>query len=104
MIRHLHDLAALESHAADSAAFAGLARAVAALDAGRGDQDRPRDFDSLLQAMIFDLGNYKPWRSDYETFIREVSYATDDRLISFNDALAALKRLVSGLIQKELNS
>ncbi len=48
--------------------------------------------------MLTDIGSYKHWRDDYETFIRELSYATDERRISFREALAALERLVGGLM------
>ncbi len=78
--------------------FPNLVREAVALDAGRGHQDRPKEFAPLLQAMLTDIGSYKHWRDDYETFIREVSYATDERRISFREALAALERLVGGLM------
>jgi predicted nucleotidyltransferase component of viral defense system len=95
MIRHLHDLAALESHVTDAPAFVGLTREVVALDVGRGDPNRPQEIAELLPAMLKELTSSPHWRSDYDTFIRSVSYAASDQSISFDDALAACTRLVA---------
>jgi hypothetical protein len=100
IIRHLHDLAALEGHALGAPAFAALAGEVVDLDAGRGNQNRPKDFVDLLRAALTDLTEKPHWRGDYELFIRGVSYATDDRVISFDAALAALRRLIMAVTER----
>ncbi len=97
MIRHLHDLAALESRILPSPMFASLAREIITLDSNRGDQTRPKEFGPLLQAMLEDLSTHDHWQKDYDTFIREVSYATDEQRISFRMALVALGRIVLDL-------
>jgi hypothetical protein len=97
MIRHLHDLAALETRAAAAASFAALARDIASLDSGRGSAGRPQEFNALLRAMLADLTAKPHWRTDYEMYIRAVSYAPDTQTILFDSALAALTRLIAGL-------
>lgn len=103
MIRHLYDLAALEGQVTDRKGFDALTREIVGLDQGRGDQARPKEFRALLQAMLDDLRTHVHWERDYETFIRQVSYATDDRAISFKDAMAAVERLVLAVNQPEGN-
>jgi hypothetical protein len=96
MIRHLHDLAALESHVMAATGFTELLREIIALDTTRGSPGRPTDMNDLLAVMLNQLT--KPhWLEHYETFIHGMSYATEDKAISFDQALAACQRLVSSV-------
>jgi hypothetical protein len=96
MIRHLHDLAALEPHVMAATGFAELLREVIGLDTTRGSPERPTDMNDLLAAMLNELT--KPhWLEHYETFIHSMSYATTDKVVSFDQAFASCQRLVSSI-------
>lgn len=99
IIRHLHDLAALESHIAKASGFAALARQTAEADTGRGGQGVPVNAAERFTAMLARLGNDKLWASEYETFVLQVSFAKEDERISFADAFAATRRLVTLVIR-----
>jgi predicted nucleotidyltransferase component of viral defense system len=98
VIRHLHDLAALEARALATSGFSALVRAVVEVDNQRGNQERPKTTEALFQAMLDELTAQPHWKVDYETFIRQVSYATADRAISFEMAMAACGRIVTATI------
>ncbi len=94
MIRHLHDLAALEAQIIDVGEFAQLLGDVIAEDSTRGGAGHPRVMSELLAMMLAELD--KPhWRQNYNTFIRGMSYATADKVISFDQAIATCQSLVS---------
>jgi hypothetical protein len=92
LIRHLHDLAALETQVIDAKGFGALAQEVLTLDAARGSKNRPMEAGDQLSAMLTELAN-PYWRQHYETFIHAMSYATADEVISFDQAFAACQRL-----------
>jgi hypothetical protein len=75
IIRHLHDLAALESTIAGTSGFAALARKTAEDDTGRGGQGVPSNPKERFTAMLDLLHNDKLWASEYETFVLQVSFA-----------------------------
>jgi hypothetical protein len=95
IIRHLHDLAALESHVADVPEFAALVRQAAEADMGRGGQGGPENTGDRFALMLDKLGNDKLWAAEYETFVLQVSFAEQGERISFADAFAATGRLVA---------
>jgi hypothetical protein len=96
IIRHLHDLAALKASAAASGDFATLVRKATAADAGRGGERTASSGPVLLFAgMLERLGTDRLWAGEYEDFVRQVSFADLDELISFDQALAALRDLVA---------
>jgi hypothetical protein len=70
IIRHLHDLAALEGSIAGASGFAALAQKTAEDDTGRGGQGVPSNPEERFDAMLDLLHNDKLWASDYETFAR----------------------------------
>lgn len=97
VIRHLYDLAALESHVGSAPEFVGLVRQIAEKDAGRGGGGAPQDPVERFATMLYNLHNDREWAKEYETFVLQVSFAGPDEIISFVDALAATQRLV-GLV------
>ena len=95
IIRHLHDLAALEGTVAGASRFAALARKTAEDDTGRGGQGVPSNPKERFAAMLEFLHNDELWASEYETFVLQVSFAGPGETISFAEAFAATRRLVA---------
>jgi hypothetical protein len=97
IIRHLHDLAALETRAAASPEFVRLVQEAAARDADRGGRSTP-DNPAGRRAMMLDrLDRESFWASDYEAFVQRVSFALPEEAVNFTEALAAVRRLVARL-------
>jgi hypothetical protein len=101
IIRHLHDLAALEQRVASAPRFAELVLAAAAGDAGRGREmasgtDPAKMFAEMLQRLETD----PLWAGEYEEFVRQVSFAEPGEVMHFADALAACARLVKRSVQE----
>ncbi len=94
VIRHLYDLAALESHIGSAPEFVILVRQIAEKDAGRGGGGAPHDPVERFATMLDKLHHDSKWAKEYETFVLQVSFAGPDEIITFVDALSATQRLV----------
>ncbi len=94
IIRHLHDLAALEGAIEGASGFAALAQKTAEDDTGRGGEGVPSNPKERFAAMLDLLQNDRLWTSEYETFVLQVSFAGPGETISFAEASAAARRLV----------
>jgi hypothetical protein len=94
IIRHLHDLAALESTVSGASGFPALAQKTAEDDTGRGGEGVPSNPRERFGAMLGLLHNDKLWASEYETFVLQVSFAKPGETITFAEAFAAARRLV----------
>jgi predicted nucleotidyltransferase component of viral defense system len=92
--RHLHDLAALEQHAAAAPRFAELVRIAAAADKGRGGAQAV-DPKTMFAEMLRRLETDPLWAREYEDFVRQVSFAGHSNLIGFTDAYTKCSRLVA---------
>ena len=95
IIRHLHDLAALEQHAASAPRFPELVRAAAEADVGRGGGTAAGDPAAMFADMLQRLETDPLWAREYEDFVRAVSFAAPGEAIDFAHALAACSRLVA---------
>ena len=95
VIRHLHDLAALEQRAAAAPAFKAVLRDAAAADTGRGGRQAPQDPGERFATMIEHLRADKLWADEYDEIVQNVSFAREDEIISFAAALEAARRLVN---------
>lgn len=96
IIRHLHDLAALETAVASAPNFRELVLAAVAADVGRGgEKDPPTDPAVIFGGMIQRLKTDPLWAQEYEDFVAAVSFAAPDQVIGFADALAACSRLIA---------
>lgn len=93
VIRHLHDLAALEQIAAASADFGMLLVKAANADTGRGGGQAPETPAERFDLMLERLRTDPLWAGEYETYVLGVSYAAPDERIAFADALSAVERL-----------
>ncbi len=94
IVRHLHDLAALEGAIAGASGFAALAQKTAEDDTGKGGEGAPSDPKERFAAMLDLLHNDKLWASEYETFVLQASFAKEDERIGFTEAFEATRRLV----------
>ena len=95
IIRHLHDLAALGPAVGAAPEFPRLVHGALATDKGRGGEAAPADPAALFAGMFERLATDKLWATEYEDFVRQVSFADRGELIDFNQALAALRDLVA---------
>ena len=93
IIRHLHDLAALESHINTARQFSALLREAADSDTGRGAGRAPADVGERFRRMLERLETDPLWALEYDRFVQNVSFAAADELIPFTDALEAARRL-----------
>lgn len=99
IIRHLHDLAALESQVTDAAEFLPLLRQKAEADSSRGGGTAPADPVERFATML-DLIRTDPlWAKEYDEFVRQVSFASPDQQITFDRALDATSRLVASFTE-----
>jgi hypothetical protein len=98
IIRHLHDLAALENIIGEVSEFSTLAQKTASNDTGRGGSEVPLNPRERFITMLKILDGDKLWASEYKTFVLQVSFAKPDETVSFAEALAATKRLVRSAI------
>ena len=94
IIRHLHDLAALESHAAAAPAFASLAAAAADADSGRGGGKAPPEAPARFALMLEKLTGDPLWSREYDEFVHSVSFAKTNEIITFASAIESVRRLV----------
>jgi predicted nucleotidyltransferase component of viral defense system len=93
IIRHLHDLAALEQRVVDAPRFAELVLAAAAADEGRGGVPAAGPA-TMFAEMLQRLERDPLWASEYEDFVRQVSFTGAGEVIHFADAVATCGRLV----------
>jgi hypothetical protein len=101
IIRHLHDLAALETQVAASPDFARLVQQAALADTGRRGGRAPTPAAERFAMMLDRLQREKFWADEYDEFVRQVSFARPDEVIGFANALAATKRLVAAIGETE---
>src|SRR6266702_6286621 len=65
VIRHLHDLAALEHHVITAPAFKALLAAAMIADTGRGGGQAPADPEERFAVMLYRLSTDKLWADEY---------------------------------------
>lgn len=94
IIRHLHDLAALESRVADSPAFTSLLLEAAQYDTGRGGGKAPTKPAERFALMLERLLTDPLWAEEYNQFVHDKSFGKPDEVISFGNAIASTRRLV----------
>jgi hypothetical protein len=98
IVRHLHDLAALERHIASARRFPELVLAAAAADIGRGGERAAVAESAVMFAdMLQRLETDPLWAREYEDFVRQVSFAGSGEASSFAEALAACGRLIAAV-------
>lgn len=97
VIRHLHDLAVLENTIIDAGNdFVSLAKESLEIDKNRRGGNVIADMlipDRLANALKI-LKEDGLYQKEYEQFVESMSYADEDELISFEEAVAALGRII----------
>lgn len=99
VIRHLHDLAALEQLATVSAEFRDLVLQAAVADSNRGGGTAPASPADRFAAMLHQLETDAAWAAEYDAYVHQVSFAQPDEIIAFGQALEAVKRLINALFE-----
>lgn len=95
IVRHLHDLAAIENRI-DVNDFADLAADTIARDvASRAKRGKPTSLGDRLDLMIQRLKTDQGWKKDYDGFVRPYSYAPEADQISFEVAVGACERFAA---------
>jgi hypothetical protein len=104
IIRHLHDLAALEAGVMTAPALNALLSKAANADTGRGGGRAPTNVAERFALMLERLTTDVIWQDEYEELVHNVSFAKADELISFSSALAAAGRLIGDFAVRETAS
>ncbi|MBL8266166.1 nucleotidyl transferase AbiEii/AbiGii toxin family protein [Steroidobacter sp.] len=94
IIRHLHDLAALEQLVMAAPSFHDLVHRAVLNDSGRGGENAPKDPAERFAKMSDALASDELWAQEYDEFVQNVSFAAADEVIPFVDALRAVRRLI----------
>jgi len=95
IVRHLHDLAALEQQVASAPRFGELVLAAVAADVGRGgERTTPAGPGAMFADMLDRLELDALWAREYEDFVAAVSFASSGEEIGFRNALAAAANLI----------
>jgi predicted nucleotidyltransferase component of viral defense system len=93
VIRHLHDLAALEPRIAESPLFTSLLLSAAHADTSRGGGQAPKEPAERFALMLERLTTDALWAVEFNTFVHDKSFAAPDERISFQKAVDAARRL-----------
>jgi hypothetical protein len=94
IIRHLHNLAALEPALESAAKFQELVLAAVAADVGRGgEKDPPTDPAVIFSIMLQRLAIDPLWAREYDDFMQAVSFAKPGETIVYGEALETCRRL-----------
>ncbi len=98
LIRHLHDLAALEEYIhRDSQSFIMTARQSLEQDQLRrgGDIIRDMSIQDRLSNSLYLLNSDDLYRKEYDRFVMNMSYADESDIIDFDNAYRALENIVN---------
>ena len=95
LVRHVHDLAALlPTIEKFPNRFCGLVRQIIISDRPRY-RDLEVDSDQLLARGANLITAEQPYRAEYERFVRNMSFAPLDEVLSYEQAISAYKRIVT---------
>lgn len=97
MIRHLHDLCALEKIALTHEGFIPTIHSAFESDKGRGGMSKDMSLNDAAQKTLNDLRNHKAYERNYRNFVDAMSYATFDDRITFRAALKAFENIISAV-------
>jgi hypothetical protein len=98
IVRHLHDLAALEPLAQASAEFPNLLRAVLVDDTSRGRGALAAlSPEERIQAMLATLADDPLYLGEYERFVGGMAFAGGAEIPTFAEGVAAVERLSARL-------
>ena len=90
LIRHVHDLAALEPFVTSRDEFTTLVRQSVACDYNRTDVAPEQRLQKVMPKL-----QTAEWETAYQAFVQDMTFARDDELISYAAALKACERLIA---------
>jgi predicted nucleotidyltransferase component of viral defense system len=93
MVRHLHDLSALEQHILKPE-FIEIAKKSFETDKGRGGADKTLSMLDFVDSALTNLVSQEEYIKEYESFVSSLSYASEKETISYNQALKTFKNIV----------
>ena len=94
LLRHLYDLFALKDFVfKNSANFVGLVRKLYEEDKKRNPSDKNKTLKQAVSETIEKLTEDKAFEGDYKKFVHAMSYAKDNKQISFFSALLNFKKI-----------
>lgn len=100
VVRHLYDLATLEKHIKDINQFVELTAKTMKTDTKRGGSDIPVNLADRFEMMFNLLRTDGLWETEYENFVRYVSFGKTEERIDFSEALLHTAKLVNLTLKK----
>jgi hypothetical protein len=98
MIRHLHDLSALENMAVSDNFFLESIHLSIKKDYGRSGSKIDKNLKDMAKEALEKFKADPIYKTEYTRFVDAMSYAPDDESIGFEKALASFERIVGMLI------
>lgn len=95
MIRHLHDLASLEQLITSEPRFTKMVISSFEKDQGRGGSDSNKSLKDLTNEAIEKLQSDAMYKTEYIQFVNAMSYAPENELLSFDQAIVAFHRIAT---------
>ncbi len=100
MIRHLHDLSALEKQVSADDLFIEIIHSSIKNDLGRSGSNIDKNTVNIAKEALEQLKTDPLYKNEYTRFVDAMSYAPDNESISFEEALVSFERII-GLVFKK---
>ena len=99
VIRHLHDLSALQELALNDPDFISMVRSTYVADSGRGGKDTELSLADNIEKVqgIFETERDQ-YHSEYERYVDAMSFASDEERIDFDVALKSFHRISEAVL------
>ena len=94
IMRHLHDLSALESDVLGYKNFSNLLKEVWEIDKNRGLQEKDLQLKESLDHLYSEFSNNLKYKKDYDEFVSSMYYGKKQDRISFEQAMKSLKKII----------
>ncbi|MEA1968038.1 MAG: nucleotidyl transferase AbiEii/AbiGii toxin family protein [Thermodesulfobacteriota bacterium] len=95
MIRHLHDLSALEEIVLASDSFVEMVHSSFKKDRGRGGSEKGKSVKELANETLTKLTEDSLYQVEYTQFVDAMSYDVEDEKITFKKVLHSFEKIVS---------
>lgn len=93
IMRHLHDLSALENEIMN-ADFINILKTSFNSDKGRHGSNERMDLNDFLKVTLEKLRQDKQYKQEYEMFVNSMSYAKTAEIITFDLAINSLNKII----------
>jgi len=93
IMRHLHDLSALENEVLNSD-FITILNSSFEMDKGRHGSNYHRELKEFLKITLDKLIQDKEYKKEYELFVNSMSYAKTAEMITFDSAIKSLAKII----------